>query len=234
MPQLVPLVEATIRAVLEDWVASRRMFTLYDVTREVRSRVGRDVPVPHLGPDGIHDTVLAALNDLVGNDPDWDRTLVSPRWLKPGADKPQLYYHASCDPAAYEEAPVSVKASVTPRATPALPTPPTLPMTPNPSTLAPVIAAPADKRVCVPRSMLDAVGLHPGDHVTIAVSSQGELLIKRDDPNATDPGTDQVTRVVDVRGTLRISQNTLKEAGVHGDSVIVEKDADRGLLLKKG
>ncbi|MFO0959753.1 MAG: hypothetical protein U0800_20335 [Isosphaeraceae bacterium] len=90
-------ISSEIASVVQEFFDDLKQFTLYDVTQEVRRRVGRNVTVNHRDVhDEIEGVVLAKMQD----NPAWARDLIHP----PGASRgvqAYVYHHVRRDPDDY-------------------------------------------------------------------------------------------------------------------------------------
>jgi hypothetical protein len=193
------------------------MFTAYDVTKEVRKRVGRSVNVPHNEvKQEVHNFFA---NDQMGTD--YTRTLGNIPGLQ---SQPWVYHHTANDPANYG-AP-----SVVPQLPPV--SPGSVPDDAVNQTPQGTYKVDARDTLCVPKSLLVAAGLNPGEEAYVSADAlAGHVVVSKSPPDGTVL-TSLSTYTVDKYGNVRITQHTLANGGIGGKEFTIDGDANRVYVKK--
>jgi len=220
------LIYDTVNSVLDDWIGLTppRQFTLYDVTMEVRQILGRNISIPHYGPDGSHDMALDLINDKIGDQSlGWNRVLIEPVGLKPGENRPQLYYHLSTNPFDYGHRNTNISVSqLQPDGNPV----------PDPHVVmsTTLVCAPKDRRLCIPKALMTSQDLKPGDQVVVVADQTNHCLLIQREGLATPNGIKKYT--VDLRCTIRVNSSILEQVGLTGNIFTATEDPVLGLIIQ--
>lgn len=200
------------------------MFTAYDVTRAVRQKVGRSVNVPHNDVKQEVHTMFA--NQQIGTD--YTRSLGNLAGLQ---TQPWIYHRTTDDPANYMGVPTGGPATVppvvqTPTATPTDGPDDGVNQTPDGT-----YKVDARGTLCVPKSLLEAADLNPGDEAHVSADPlAGCLVVTKSPPDGTL--TDLSSYTVDKYGNVRITQYTLGNGGIAGQEFAIDGDSNRVYVRK--
>lgn len=207
--------QQTIDAVITDFIGQGRAFTAYDVSKEAQAR-GADERHRDMR-DYIHSSSI--LHNEVGFG-SYRKTQLH----FVGGESPFLYHHETYDPATYQPANGKVL-SVSAPASPAI--------VANAVSSVPTITGPIStshvrhknddgtftlgygSSLLIELQYVKACGLNPGDTVYVYPNDDKVILSK------TNPGNGRAKRI-EQRGGIRLSQISLKEAGLVGDNYKVE------------
>ncbi len=201
---------------------NHEMFTAHDVTRTVRSQVGRGTNIPH--NDVKQEVHNMFLNGRIGTD--YTRTLGSLP-IQQQNPQPWIYHHVSDDPSTYSITPAVASAQIV--------------YTSKDDSedddhddgvnLLTDGSYKVDARetLCVPATMLRSLGMNPGDTTYVSVDFGGNqykaaaIVISKDAPQSNCLSA----YTVDSYGNVRITQATLKKGGLGGNQYKIEADGDK-------
>ena len=205
---LATSVQEAINEVVAEWVSGGKMFTAFEVSLEVKKR---GVEERHRNlREAVHETIFR----LGIERGDYTRTL-----MDVGAPDQAWVYH-TVDQNPYEYVPLdrtgmeTVPAHARPRGVR------------NPVRLTAGLSSPfaipqgaygTDQRgrVCVPVSLLTAIGVGPGDRVNVLCDPANEqALITKD--TGSGQGSADTHYTAEADGNVRITQGTLEKAGLDG------------------
>lgn len=225
-----------IEQVVQDKVQKGELFTAFDVTKAVRQQVGRGTNVPH------HE-VKSEVHNLFANGQmgsDYTRTLGCLP-LAGGVPQPWIYHRNTDNAANYgsgipQLAPVAAPtAASTVIPVPAVTNDGTDPDSTDDGvnkTPDGVYRTDARDTLCVPKSLLTAVGLNPGDEAYVSSDPlAGCVVVSKSQPDTTVL-TQLSTYTVDKYGNVRITQFALQNGGVGGKEFDIEGDSKQVYVRK--
>jgi hypothetical protein len=219
-----------IETVVLEKCQNAELFTAFDVTKAVRAKVGRSVNVPHNDvKQEVHNLFASG---QMGSD--YTRTLGNLP-LASGIPQPWVYHPTTADPSSYGSG------------IPQLCNAPAVP------TLTPPVLKAADtngsddgvnqtsdgyykvdgrETLCVPKSLLEAVGLKAGDEAHVSADAlAGHLVVTKSLPDQTVL-TPLSSYTVDKYGNVRITQHTLVKGGVGGKLYEIDGDSSKVVVRK--
>ncbi len=211
--------QVTEQVILEK-AQKAELFTAYDVTREVRRRVGRGTNVPH--NDVKQEVHNFFANGQMGTD--YTRTLANLN-LPSGTDQPWIYHPNTADPTNYSNVTVVQTHNGVNAVTAVVK---------NDGgddgvnlTSDGTYKVDARDTLCLPKALLQDAGLIPGDTANVAADAlQGVVAVMKAVP---DPSvyTALSTYTVDKYGNVRVTQHTLQRAGCGGKEYEIDGDANK-------
>lgn len=184
------------------------MFTAHDITRAVRTKLGRRVEVPH------HDVKLIVHEMFEGNNigSDYTRTMA----IFPGVSPlPWIYHKVSDDPRSYKRPDDA------------------LPKSPFGGSIS--VGSPSDmclvdarETLCIPARHIRAIDLKFGSTAYVRGDSEFVFVSKE------KPTDDHAHYVVDHNNNVRITQGTLRRFGQAGSEFYVETEGNQIKITRMG
>lgn len=206
-----------IAEVVDEWILDEKMFTAYEVSREVQRRE-RSVGRPITRHRDMRNDIHQELDKYIYPQGDYEKTLVQ---VTP-SEKALLFHLPEDDPDAYQNSIIDVKGS-----TPTTPQPST---TTTPTTVAvaptsktntsPLKGNTVDARgsLTMPAKLLRRIGLRPGDTAEVNATMGGgkNSLVVR--PQTGGPGYQKpvTSYTVNKSNNFRVTAKTLKKAQLNG------------------
>lgn len=197
------------------------LFTAYDITKEVRNRVGRGTSV-------LHNDVKQEVHNMFANGQmgaDYTRNLGNLS-LPAGVSQPWVYHRTTDDVVNYGQN------AAAGQSTP----PPSLQVSGDDNddgvnkTSDGYYRVDARETLCVPKAMLAAIGLNPADEAYVSADAlAGHVVVTKGLPDQTVL-TPLSTYTVDKYGNVRITQATLVRGGVGGKEFEIEGDSTKVIL----
>jgi bifunctional DNA-binding transcriptional regulator/antitoxin component of YhaV-PrlF toxin-antitoxin module len=217
-----------IETVVLEKCQNAELFTAFDVTKAVRAKVGRSVSVPHNDvKQEVHNLFASG---QMGSD--YTRTLGNLP-LASGIPQPWVYHPTTVPASNYGSGIPQLSAPA-----PAVSTPVAAVVSTNGSddgvnqTSDGYFKVDGRETLCVPKSLLEAVGLHPGDEAHVAADAlAGHVVVCKTPPDQTVL-TPLSTYTVDKYGNVRITQHTLVKGGCGGKLYEIDGDASKVVVRK--
>jgi hypothetical protein len=224
--------QLTEQVILEK-AQSGELFTAYDVTKEVRRRVGRGTNIPHNDVKQEVHTFFAT--GQMGTD--YTRTLANLPGVNP---QPWIYHRTTDDPNTYGgnllPAPVVIAGAgrddttddgVNVTADGVNATDDGVNVTADG-----VYKVDARETLCLPKSLLQDAGLVSGDTAQVYANPlAGTLIVAKQSDNLLYTPT-LSTYKVDMYGNVRVTQHTLQRAGCGGKEYKIEGDTTKLVVTK--
>lgn len=215
-----------IETVVLEKCQNAELFTAFDVTKAVRAKVGRSVNVPHNDvKQEVHNLFASG---QMGSD--YTRTLGNLP-LASGIPQPWVYHPTTADPSSYGSgipqlsAPTSSNVVVTPVS--AVGTDDGVNQTSDGH-----YKVDGRDTLCVPKSLLEAVGLKAGDEAHVSADAlAGHLVVTKSLPDQTVL-TPLSSYTVDKYGNVRITQHTLVKGGIGGKVYEIDGDHSKVVVRK--